>query len=226
MSYRAPPVRIVSKRVSEADARAEVESEQEIAAAQQEPQSGDLRKEELFVMDSLELELGYGLLPLVDESRGGDLLERISNIRRQIGSELGVVVHPVRVRDNLQIDANGYVLKLKGIEIARAELQPGRLLAMSTRPDGGEIEGTPTTEPAFGLPTFWVDRDRRTIAEMMAKGTYASILLASKDDDGTFERLEASNAEVVQEPTEQPYGVRDCAFRDPAGNMIRIQELP
>jgi catechol 2,3-dioxygenase-like lactoylglutathione lyase family enzyme len=68
------------------------------------------------------------------------------------------------------------------------------------------------------------DGERRTIAEMMAKGTYGMLLLATKDLDGTFERLEASDAEVVQEPTEQPYGVRDCAFRDPAGNMIRIQE--
>ena len=68
------------------------------------------------------------------------------------------------------------------------------------------------------------DDERRTIAEMMAKGTYASINLATRDVDGTFERLQAS-AEVVQEPTEQPYGVRDCAFRDPAGNLIRIQEL-
>jgi uncharacterized glyoxalase superfamily protein PhnB len=67
--------------------------------------------------------------------------------------------------------------------------------------------------------------ERRTIAEMMAKGTYASINLATTDLDGTFERLQASDAEVVQEPTEQPYGVRDCAFRDPAGNLIRIQEL-
>ncbi|MFC9910876.1 VOC family protein [Streptomyces sp. NPDC127197] len=67
------------------------------------------------------------------------------------------------------------------------------------------------------------DDERRTIAEMMAKGTYASLLLATKDLDGTFERLQAS-AEVVQEPTDQPYGVRDCAFRDPAGNLIRIQE--
>ena len=66
--------------------------------------------------------------------------------------------------------------------------------------------------------------ERRTIAEMMAKGTYGWILLATSDLDGTFERLEASGAEVVQEPTEQPYGVRDCAFRDPAGNLIRIQE--
>ena len=69
------------------------------------------------------------------------------------------------------------------------------------------------------------DDEQRTIAEMMAKGTYASINLATTDLDGTFERLQASDAEVVQEPTEQPYGVRDCAFRDPAGNMIRIQEL-
>jgi uncharacterized glyoxalase superfamily protein PhnB len=69
------------------------------------------------------------------------------------------------------------------------------------------------------------DDERRTIAEMMAKGTFASILLATKDVDGTFERLQASDAEVVQEPTDQPYGVRDCAVRDPAGNLIRIQEL-
>ena len=68
------------------------------------------------------------------------------------------------------------------------------------------------------------DDERRTIAEMMAKGTYAGILLATADLDGTFERVQASGAEVVQEPTEQPYGVRDCAFRDPAGNMVRIQE--
>jgi catechol 2,3-dioxygenase-like lactoylglutathione lyase family enzyme len=69
------------------------------------------------------------------------------------------------------------------------------------------------------------DDERRTIAEMMAKGTYGIIVLATKDLDGTFERLQASDAEVVQEPIEQPYGIRDCALRDPAGNLIRIQEL-
>ncbi|KJK37501.1 glyoxalase [Streptomyces variegatus] len=67
--------------------------------------------------------------------------------------------------------------------------------------------------------------ERRTIAEMMAKGTYASIVLATTDVDGTFERLQAGDVEVVQEPVDQPYGVRDCAFRDPAGNMVRIQQL-
>ena len=69
------------------------------------------------------------------------------------------------------------------------------------------------------------DEENRTITEMMAKGTFASILLATKDLDGIFDRLQASDAEIVQEPTEQPYGIRDCAVRDPAGNMIRIQEL-
>jgi catechol 2,3-dioxygenase-like lactoylglutathione lyase family enzyme len=68
------------------------------------------------------------------------------------------------------------------------------------------------------------DDERRTIAEMMAKGTYAMVVLATPDLDGTFERLQARDAEIVQEPTDQPYGVRDCAVRDPAGNLIRIQE--
>ncbi|MER5836521.1 VOC family protein [Streptomyces sp. NPDC002130] len=67
--------------------------------------------------------------------------------------------------------------------------------------------------------------ERRTITEMMAKGTYASIVLATTDVDATFERVQAGDAEVVQEPVDQPYGVRDCAFRDPAGNMVRIQQL-
>jgi uncharacterized glyoxalase superfamily protein PhnB len=78
--------------------------------------------------------------------------------------------------------------------------------------------------PAAATPGI-TDEERRTIAEMMAKGTYASINLATKDLDGTFERLQAGDAEVVQEPIDQPYGVRDCAVRDPAGNLVRIQHL-
>ncbi|MET1042702.1 MAG: VOC family protein [Microbacteriaceae bacterium] len=80
-------------------------------------------------------------------------------------------------------------------------------------------------EPPVADPGV-TDEERRTIAEMMAKGTYAGINLATADLDATFARLDASGAEIVQEPTEQPYGVRDCAVRDPAGNLIRIQELP
>jgi catechol 2,3-dioxygenase-like lactoylglutathione lyase family enzyme len=89
--------------------------------------------------------------------------------------------------------------------------------------------GQPSTSILLAPPAAdpgITDDERRTITEMMAKGTYGWILLATHDLDSTFERLQASDAaEVVQEPTEQPYGVRDCAFRDPAGNLIRIQEL-
>jgi uncharacterized glyoxalase superfamily protein PhnB len=87
------------------------------------------------------------------------------------------------------------------------------------QPDTSIVLYPPAATPAV------TDDERRTIAEMMAKGTYASLVLATKDLDGTFELLQAGNAEVVQEPTDQPYGIRDCAFRDPAGNLIRIQEL-
>jgi catechol 2,3-dioxygenase-like lactoylglutathione lyase family enzyme len=88
--------------------------------------------------------------------------------------------------------------------------------------------GQPGTSIVLHPPTATpgiTDDERRTIAEMMAKGTYAILVLATPDLDGTFARLQASDAEVVQEPIDQPYGVRDCAFRDPAGNLIRIQEL-
>ena len=87
------------------------------------------------------------------------------------------------------------------------------------QPETSILLAPPAADPGV------TEDERRTIAEMMAKGTYGWILLATKDLDGTFEKVQASDAEVVQEPTEQPYGVRDCAFRDPAGNMVRIQEL-
>ena len=76
-----------------------------------------------------------------------------------------------------------------------------------------------------GVDPGITDDERRTIAEMMAKGSYATLLLATKDLDGAFERLQGSDVDIVQEPTDQPYGLRDCAVRDPAGNLIRIQEL-
>jgi catechol 2,3-dioxygenase-like lactoylglutathione lyase family enzyme len=88
------------------------------------------------------------------------------------------------------------------------------------QPETSVVLHPPTADPGI------TEEERRTIAEMMAKGTYAMILLATKDLDGTFEKLQAGDTEVVQEPTEQPYGVRDCAVRDPAGNLVRIQQLP
>jgi catechol 2,3-dioxygenase-like lactoylglutathione lyase family enzyme len=87
------------------------------------------------------------------------------------------------------------------------------------QPDTSIVLAPPAANPGI------TDDERRTITEMMAKGTYGMLLLATKDLDGTFERLQAGDADIIQEPTEQPYGVRDCALRDPSGNMIRIQEL-
>jgi catechol 2,3-dioxygenase-like lactoylglutathione lyase family enzyme len=87
------------------------------------------------------------------------------------------------------------------------------------QPDTNVVLYPPTATPGL------TEDERRLIAEMMAKGTYAQINLATRDLDATFERVQAGDAEIVQEPTEQPYGVRDCALRDPAGNMVRIQEL-
>jgi len=97
--------------------------------------------------------------------------------------------------------------KLRWITVGPAD-QPGTSILLAP----------PAADPGI------TDDERRTIAEMMAKGTYGWIVLATEDLDGTFERVRAGDAEVAQEPTEQPYGTRDCAFRDPAGNLIRIQE--
>jgi predicted enzyme related to lactoylglutathione lyase len=108
-----------------------------------------------------------------------------------------------------------------GFEV-RSDVGQGKMRWITVGPAGQSgtsiLLAPPATDPGI------TDDERRTIAEMMAKGTYGWILLSTKDLDSTFERIEASGAEVVQEPTEQPYGVRDCAFRDPAGNLIRINE--
>jgi catechol 2,3-dioxygenase-like lactoylglutathione lyase family enzyme len=87
------------------------------------------------------------------------------------------------------------------------------------QPDTSILLAPPAIDPGI------TDDERRTVAEMMAKGTYGWILLATKDLDGTFDQVQAHGVEVVQEPTEQPYGIRDCAFRDPAGNLVRVQQL-
>jgi predicted enzyme related to lactoylglutathione lyase len=109
-----------------------------------------------------------------------------------------------------------------GFEI-RTDVGEGKMrwitVGPANQPDTSILLAPPATDPGL------TDDERRTIAEMMAKGTYGWILLATPDLDGTFEQVQASHAEVVQEPTDQPYGIRDCAFRDPAGNLIRIQEL-
>jgi flagellar biosynthesis protein FlhA len=156
---------LMGKRVEDYDDTESRELEAQAEAAEVDEEVQGIRGEELFILDRLELEIGYGLIPLVDDKRGGDLLSRISNIRRQVGSELGIFIHPIRVRDNLQLGAHDYIIKLKGVEISRSQLFPGRLLAMSTRPDTGHIDGTATTEPAFNLPAIWIDSGKKAEAE-------------------------------------------------------------
>jgi flagellar biosynthesis protein FlhA len=120
----------------------------------------------LLSYDPMELEIGFGLIPLVDVSQGGDLLERITMIRRHAARELGIVVPPIRVRDNLQLKPSTYVVKIYGLEVARAEVMVSRLLAMNPGTASGAVEGIPTTEPAFGLPALWIAEGARGDAEM------------------------------------------------------------
>jgi len=157
--------RMLGRRVVAAERSLEEAEHAAEVAAEAPPEGDQPRSEDLFVLDRLELEIGYGLVGLVDEARGGDLLQRIGNIRRQISAELGIFIHPVRVRDNLQLQSGEYVIKLKGVPISRSELRPGQLLAMSTHPEAGEIAGAPTTEPAFNLPAVWIEPERRREAE-------------------------------------------------------------
>ena len=110
-----------------------------------------------------------------------------------------------------------------GFEV-RNDVEYGGMHWITVGPPG-QPETSIVLYPPAATPGITTD-ERRMIAEMMAKGTFASINLASTDLDGTFERLQGGAAEIVQEPTDQPYGIRDCALRDPAGNLIRIQQLP
>ena len=120
----------------------------------------------LLSYDPMELEIGFGLIPLVDVNQGGDLLERITLIRRHSARDLGIVVPPIRVRDNLQLRPNAYVVKIYGLEVAQAEVMVSRLLAMNPGTATAPLDGIATTEPAFGLPALWIPDSARAEAEM------------------------------------------------------------
>ncbi|HEY3244213.1 MAG TPA: flagellar biosynthesis protein FlhA [Phycisphaerae bacterium] len=123
------------------------------------------RIEKLLAIDQMELEVGYGLIRLVDRKQGGDLLDRITNIRKQVAQELGIVVPPIRIRDNIQLQPNQYRLKLKGFQIGEGELLPGHLLAINAGTAGEPLHGIATKEPAFGLPAQWILETQRQDAQ-------------------------------------------------------------
>jgi flagellar biosynthesis protein FlhA len=124
--------------------------------------------EKLLDLDAMELEVGYGLVRMVDAAKGGDLLDRISLIRRQVAMDLGIIVPPIRIRDNMQLGANDYAVKVRGQAIGRGVTYPEQFLAMDNGATTGPITGaTQTTEPAFGLPAYWITEPQRQQAELL-----------------------------------------------------------
>jgi flagellar biosynthesis protein FlhA len=122
--------------------------------------------ESLLGLDALQIELGYGLLGLADTRKGGDLLERVTGVRRTFAQEMGLIVPPIRLRDNLQLGANQYRFLLKGNPVAEGELMPGYWLAMNATHSKVNLKGTPTVEPVFQLPATWITDIERKNAEI------------------------------------------------------------
>ncbi len=136
-----------------------------VAAQQQADAAKDQPIEQIMAVDTLELEVGYALVRLVDASQGGDLLERITMIRRQLALELGLVMPPVRIRDNMQLQPNDYQIKIRGNSVANGQLYPGRFLAMDSGLASGTLDGVRTREPAFGLEAVWIEPGLKDRAE-------------------------------------------------------------
>lgn len=122
---------------------------------------------EMLQIDPMELEIGYSLVPLVDPDQGGDILDRITLMRRQVAVDLGYIVPPIRIRDNIQLPPNEYRVKIKGVDIARGTIYLDQLIAIDSGGTSGKVEGLDAVEPAFGLPARWIYPERREEAEVL-----------------------------------------------------------
>ncbi|NLD99276.1 MAG: flagellar biosynthesis protein FlhA [Fibrobacter sp.] len=142
------------------------QSVSEDAVQQSASQPKEDRVEDYLHVDPMELEIGYGLIPLVDAKQGGDLLDRITMIRRQLASELGIIIPPIRIRDNIQLKANEYRMKIRTIVVGKGELMSGAYLAMDPGTATKKVRGIQTVEPAFGLPAIWITESQKEDAEM------------------------------------------------------------
>jgi flagellar biosynthesis protein FlhA len=149
--------------------------EQKNVAKEQKHKQEQVKKEQIEAppsevkvdgLESLEIEISYDLIPLVDKDAGGDLVQRISSMRRQIANEMGVVIRPIRIRDNLMLSHNEYVIKIRGIDVAKGTIIHNRFLVMDPGSDKIDLKGIETVEPAFGLPALWVEKSQQDIAEM------------------------------------------------------------
>ncbi|MBS5786953.1 MAG: flagellar biosynthesis protein FlhA [Clostridioides difficile] len=121
---------------------------------------------DLINVETIEVEIGYGLIALADESSGGDLLQRIASIRRQCAIDMGIIVQPIRIRDNLQLNPNQYNIKIKGNIVSSYEIMPNMVLCMDSLNQGFSIDGIKTTEPTFGLEALWIDKEKIEEAEL------------------------------------------------------------
>ncbi|MGQ9615735.1 MAG: flagellar biosynthesis protein FlhA [Spirochaetota bacterium] len=170
----------------------------------------------LLQIDPIALEIGYNLIPLVDPDQGGDLLERVTMIRRQSALELGLIFPPIRIRDNMRLDPNSYSIKIKGVEVGKGTIRMGRYLAMNPGGVEEKIEGEETVEPAFGLPAIWIDESNREKAERLGYTVvdtpsvvathltevikaYASDVLGRQDVQTLLNSLSSEYATVVKE---------------------------
>ncbi|MCM2318421.1 MAG: flagellar biosynthesis protein FlhA [Pseudomonas sp.] len=122
--------------------------------------------DDVQLVDTLGLEVGHRLIPLVDQRQHGELLGRIKSVRKKFAQEVGFLPPVVHIRDNLELGPNTYVIRLKGVEVGRAELQPGKWLAIDPGQVSGKLEGQATTDPAFGLPAVWIDLEQRELAQV------------------------------------------------------------
>jgi flagellar biosynthesis protein FlhA len=191
------------------------EQEKEKAAKPALPSTGEEPMSEVGI-DALELAIGFGLVPLVDGNSGGSLLRRVSMVRRQIAAEMGIVIPPVRIHDEMGMESHEYVVKVRGSEVARGRIMPGHLLAMDPGDASGTLKGISTREPAFGLEAVWVHESTRAEAE--AQGytvvdpdsviithltevirSHAAELLSRQDVRALLDKLKETNAAVVEE---------------------------
>jgi flagellar biosynthesis protein FlhA len=171
MWFLAAVVMIIGYITSRRMQKVEVEDmeivEEQVAEEKRKPESVT----SLLQVDPIELEFGYGIVPMVDVTQGGDLLDRVVMIRRQCALDLGVIVPAIRLRDNIQLGPNSYSIKLKGVEIASGEVMADHLLALSSGDAEEEIFGIPTVEPTFGLPALWIPKADREEAEILGYST-------------------------------------------------------
>ncbi|PAB61253.1 flagellar biosynthesis protein FlhA [Anaeromicrobium sediminis] len=146
------------------------EETEEMEIQEEKDEASEIRKPEnvipLLQVDPIELEFGYGIIPLADPKQGGDLFDRLVMIRRQCALELGIVVPMIRLRDNIQLEPNEYLIKIKGIEITKGKIMFDHYLAMNSGMAEGDVEGIDTIEPAFGLPAKWIEENEREKAEI------------------------------------------------------------